>query len=134
MHAVTAELLAGRDGATTIFKKTSGVLHRYDLGGTHARTGSSVPDLELSDGTRVAEHFATGKAVLFDLADSPELRDRAAAWGEHLRIVTTEPTRPQDLSALLMRPDGCIAWAADHGNLDGLDAALTRWFGTPHRS
>ncbi|MEV6139157.1 FAD-dependent monooxygenase [Nocardia sp. NPDC051990] len=131
MRAVTAELLATRDGTTTVFKKTSGVLHRYDLGGTHPRTGATVPDLGLSDGTRVAEHFGPGKAVVFDLAGSPELRDRAAAWGERLHIVTAKSVHPQDLSALLVRPDGYVAWAADHGDLAGLETALTRWFGTP---
>ncbi|MFE4456060.1 FAD-dependent oxidoreductase [Nocardia tengchongensis] len=131
MRAVTADLLGGRDGATAIFKKISGVLHRYDLAGTHVRTGAAVPDFELSDGTRVAEHFGTGNAVLFDLADSSALRERAAAWSERIRIVTAKPTHMQALSAMVVRPDGFVAWAADDGDLDGIDAALTRWFGAP---
>ncbi|WP_086007867.1 FAD-dependent oxidoreductase [Nocardia concava] len=133
MRAVTEELLASRDGATTIFKKISGVLHRYDLGGGHSRTGAPVPDLELSDGTRVAEHFGSGKAVLFDLDDSSALRERAAAWGDRVGVVTAKLAETQVLSAMLVRPDGCVAWAADDGDLDGLDAALTRWFGAPVR-
>jgi hypothetical protein len=33
------------------------------------------------------------------------------------------------LSALLIRPDGHVAWVSDTG-ASGLDEALTRWFGT----
>ncbi|WP_343549912.1 hypothetical protein [Ralstonia sp.] len=32
-------------------------------------------------------------------------------------------------SAVLVRPDGHVAWVGD-GTTDGLQAALQRWFGT----
>ncbi|WP_405164898.1 FAD-dependent monooxygenase [Nocardia sp. NBC_01499] len=129
LRTVMTELLATRDGASTVFRKISGVLHRYDLGGGHDLVGGAVPDLELSDGTRIGEHFIDGGAVLFDLGDSAELRAVAGPWSSRTRVVTAKPVEPGELTAMLVRPDGFVAWAADGGNQDGLEAALTRWFG-----
>ncbi|MFC9440388.1 FAD-dependent oxidoreductase [Nocardia sp. NPDC057030] len=129
LRAVMTELLATREAATLVLQKISGVLHRYDLGGGHERVGAAVPDFELSDGTRVGEHFFAGGAVLFDLADSAELRAAAAPWADRVRVVTAKTVRPVELTAMLVRPDGFVAWAADSGSRDGLEAALIRWFG-----
>ncbi|WP_141717621.1 FAD-dependent monooxygenase [Nocardia altamirensis] len=131
LRAVMAELLATREGATMVFKKISGVLHRYDLGGGHERVGAAPPDLELSDGTRLGEHFSAGGAVLFDFADSAEVRAAAANWASRVRVVTAKPAEPAELTGLLVRPDGIVAWAADAGSRDGLTEALARWFGEP---
>ncbi|WP_433655297.1 FAD-dependent monooxygenase [Nocardia sp. CA-128927] len=131
LRAVLTELLTTREAATVVFRKISGVLHRYDLGGGHERVGAPVPDFELSDGTRIGTHFIEGAAVLFDLADSAELRALAAPWSARVRVVTAKAVEPRDLTALLVRPDGFVAWAADSDSQDGLAAALTRWFGAP---
>ncbi|MEU7144671.1 FAD-dependent monooxygenase [Nocardia sp. NPDC046473] len=130
LRAVMTELLATREAATYMFRKISGVLHRYDLGGGHERVGAPVPDLELSDGTRLGTHFIDGGAVLFDLADSAELRAVAAPWSSRVRVVTAKTVHHGELTAMLVRPDGFVAWAADSGGRDGLEAALTRWFGS----
>ncbi|MBF6301068.1 FAD-dependent monooxygenase [Nocardia amamiensis] len=129
LRDVVTDLLATRDGATAIFKKISGVLHRYDLGGGHDLVGAVTPDIELSDGSRLSEHFSGGRAILLDLTDSAELRGMCAPWSDLVRVVTAKPTAPRELSALLIRPDGYVAWAADAGARDGLLEALRRWFG-----
>lgn len=132
MRAVTAELLATRDGATTVAKQIAGVAHRYDLGDAHPLLGRSAPDIALADGTRLADHCHDGHAVLFDLGDTPALRDTAAPWHHSVHVVTAEPHAAHDLSGLLVRPDGIVAWAAAEG-VAGLREALGRWFGTPVR-
>ncbi|MFG2831528.1 FAD-dependent monooxygenase [Streptomyces sp. NPDC048434] len=135
LRGVIAEL-TGTVAATTYFaKKVSGVWQRYDLPGDHPLTGRSAPDLELSDGTRLADHLRGGQGLLFDLAADAEVRKRASGYGERIRVVTADcPGRP-GLAGLLVRPDGCTAWAADSPGgpdaPDELDAALRRWFGTP---
>ncbi|WP_067537505.1 FAD-dependent monooxygenase [Nocardia crassostreae] len=131
MRALTTELLASTPAATTVFKKIAGVLHRYDLGSDHPLVGAAPPDLPLSDGTRLAEHFATGTGILLDLTDSPTLAATAARHPDHIRLVTAKPAQPTGFSALLIRPDGIVAWAADTSATEGLEQALTRWFGTP---
>ncbi|PSR68089.1 FAD-dependent oxidoreductase [Nocardia sp. MDA0666] len=134
LRAVMSELLSTGDGATTVFKRISGVLHRYHLGGDHELVGTIVPDRDLSDGTRVAEHFASGQGVLFDFADSVELRAAAAPWQDRIRIVTAKPLNASDgtgageAAGVLVRPDGYVAWAATEG-VEGVTTALTRWFG-----
>ncbi|MEU8914094.1 FAD-dependent monooxygenase [Streptomyces nigrescens] len=134
LRGVIAEL-TGTTTATTFFaKKISGVAQRYDLPGDHPLTGRSAPDLELSDGTRLAGHLHDGLGLLLDLADDAGVRERAAGYGDRVRIRTAAcPGRP-GLAGLLVRPDGCTAWAADSGaadTRDALDAALRSWFGTP---
>ncbi|MGW4325019.1 aromatic-ring hydroxylase C-terminal domain-containing protein [Nocardia sp. NPDC004573] len=101
----------------------------YDLGGGHPLVGSATPDIELADGTRLGEYFTGPEAVLLDLPDSADLRSRAAGWAARVRVVTAKPAQSRELSALLIRPDGCVAWAADRGDLDGLEESLVRWFG-----
>ncbi|MFB8000815.1 FAD-dependent oxidoreductase [Nocardia sp. NPDC056000] len=133
LRAVMTDLLGTKDGATEIFKRISGVLHRYDLGGTHPLVGAVAPDLELADGTRLGEYFADGTGVLLDLNDSPALREVAAAWPHRVRVVTAKPAQPQSVSALLARPDGVVAWAADTSDMAGLKEALSRWFGPAER-
>ncbi|WP_051178553.1 FAD-dependent oxidoreductase [Nocardia concava] len=127
LRTVVTELLDTRDGATQVAKRISGVLQRYDLGSDDPLVGKATPDFELADGTRLAEHFASGKGVLLDLTDSPELRAAASAWSDRLEVVTTKPAQPREPLSLLIRPDGIVAWTS--ATPHGLDAALTRWFG-----
>ncbi|WP_157556018.1 FAD-dependent oxidoreductase [Nocardia acidivorans] len=129
LRAVMGELLSTRDGATEILKKISGVLHRYDLGAAHPLVGAVVPDLELANGTRVGAHFTTGRGVLLDLADSPAIRSLAAGWPDRVEAVTAKSAQPQTISAMLVRPDGIVAWVADSEDTSGLEDALVRWFG-----
>ncbi|MGF6888166.1 2-polyprenyl-6-methoxyphenol hydroxylase-like FAD-dependent oxidoreductase [Nocardia sp. GAS34] len=128
MRAVTEELLATRDGATTVFKRISGVLHRYDLGPGHRLVGGSAPDIVLADGTCLGEHGHDGRGLLLDLTDSPDLRAIAEPWADRVCVVTAKSAEPRALSSMLVRPDGIVAWAADEG-IDGLGDAMARWFG-----
>ena len=135
LREIVADLTGTVDGTTYFAKKISGAGQRYDLPGEHPLTGRSAPDLELSDGTRLADHLHGGQGLLLDLADDGELRKRAAGYGDRLRVLTAGcPERP-GLAGLLVRPDGATAWAADSPGgpdaPDELDAALRRWFGTP---
>ncbi|MYT27956.1 MULTISPECIES: FAD-dependent oxidoreductase [unclassified Streptomyces] len=132
LRKVIAELSGTSDATTFFVKKISGVWQRYDLPGSHPLTGRSAPDLELSDGHRLADHLHGGQGLLLDLADDPALRERAAGHEDRVRVLTVAcPERP-DLAGLLVRPDGCTAWAADTpGAYEELDAALGQWFGSP---
>ena len=111
---------------------------RYDLGGGHPLLGRRMPDLDLAtpDGqVRVFTLLHDGRAVLLDLGglngfDVPHRGDRvrlvraeyAGAW--ELPVVGAVPAP----DAVLIRPDGHVAWAGDDGQA-GLRAALTTWFG-----
>jgi 2-polyprenyl-6-methoxyphenol hydroxylase-like FAD-dependent oxidoreductase len=136
LRSVLAGLIDTDDGARYMAKRTSGVWQHYDLGG-HPLTGRSAPDLTLADGTRLGELLAGGRGLLLDLADDQRLRDLARNWTTgrepgRIRVATGAcPDRP-GLAALLVRPDGFVAWASDsREDHKGLEDGLRRWFGDP---
>jgi hypothetical protein len=76
---------------------------------------------------------APGCGLLLDLVDRAEVRDAAAAWTGRVNSVIARTDRV-DVDALLIRPDGCVAWALPTGqDLDAttLVRALGTWFGQP---
>jgi hypothetical protein len=99
--------------------------------GDHPLVGRSAPDLELVDGTRLADHLHEGQALLLDLADDPTLRDAAAGYEDRL-IVVSGKAIGTDLRALFVRPDGVVAYASESASTD-IDKALALWLGEPRR-
>jgi 2-polyprenyl-6-methoxyphenol hydroxylase-like FAD-dependent oxidoreductase len=82
----------------------------------HSMVGKRMPDI---DGTAVYERLRDGAFVLVtatavDVAPRPPL-------------VCVVERRPRLPAAVLVRPDGYVAWAAD--NTANLEAALQRWLG-----
>jgi hypothetical protein len=55
--------------------------------------------------------------------------DAGAAGPWELPVIGAVPTP----TAVLVRPDGHVAWVGE-GSDDGLEDALTRWFGDPVRT
>ncbi|WP_427895232.1 FAD-dependent monooxygenase [Kribbella sp. GL6] len=124
LRDVVTDLLRSASGSTYLAKKLSGVLHRYTIEGDHELVGSGAPDFEFADGTRLGEHLLDGKALLLDLADSSALREIA---GDRIRVLTTKYAG--DLTGVLIRPDGYIAWANAANTTTGLDNSLKTWIG-----
>ncbi|GAA0676097.1 FAD-dependent monooxygenase [Kitasatospora atroaurantiaca] len=128
LRAVFADLLATETGSTYMAKCLSGVLQRVAPVGGHPLVGAAAPELEFADGTRLADHCRPGGGLLLTLTpDAPQAR----GYDGRVRTVAAEcPSRPE-LAALLVRPDGFVAWAADAPDTPGLPEALTAWFGAP---
>ncbi|GGX87504.1 FAD-dependent oxidoreductase [Streptomyces hiroshimensis] len=136
LREVVAEFSDTVAGTTFFAKKISGVWQRYDVmagPGDHPLVGGSAPDLELADGSRLADHLHGGRALLLDLADAPGVRAAAEGYGDRVSVVTAAAPERPELAGLLVRPDGFTAWAADTASLPeatgALGGALTRWFG-----
>ncbi|MEU0278687.1 FAD-dependent monooxygenase [Streptomyces sp. NPDC088551] len=70
--------------------------------------------------------------LLFGERGLPYAAD-ARGWAHVLRVVRTEPVPALPCAALLVRPDGYVAWAAEDGAADGAGPAeaLRHWFGGP---
>ncbi|GHD98187.1 FAD-dependent monooxygenase [Streptomyces alanosinicus] len=136
LRRVVTDLALTTTGTTYLVTKISGIWQRYDLPGDHPLTGASAPDLVLADASRLGGHLHHGRALLLDLADDPGLRAHAEGYGDRLEVRTLAcPDRP-GLRALLVRPDGFVAWAADAADAadaddKGLPEALERWLGVP---
>ncbi len=133
LEGLVRDLIATRDGATYFAGQLWGVSLRYDLGGGHPLVGRSAPDLAFDGGGRLAEHLRAGRGLLVDLAGAGQLRRALAPWGDRIRVVSASARDAPGLAALLVRPDGVVAWASDGGwSAAGLEAAATRWFGAAH--
>lgn len=128
LRTLFGELIGSVDARSHLAGLLAGSDVRYDMGsGDHPLTGYMIPDLMLDDGRRVVELLRAGRPVLLDLAgEFTAPTDRVDVVRG--RLTRTAPSR-EDLSGLLIRPDGYVAWAADGPDVPGLDAALHRWCG-----
>ncbi|HEX2401113.1 MAG TPA: FAD-dependent monooxygenase, partial [Mycobacterium sp.] len=102
---------------------------RYEVGDDHPLAGRLVPDVTLGDGRRVAELLHHGRPVLLDLCG--RVGDAARGWTDRVDVVSGA-VPDLEVCALLIRPDGYVAWAADPFEADDeerLHTALQKWFG-----
>ena len=118
----------------------SGLDVHYDLGAGHPLLGRRMPDLDLVTAggpLRVFTLLHQARPVLLNLgkpggfditpwADRVQLIDATYAGRWELPVLG-EVTAP---NAVLIRPDGHVAWAGDLTH-QGLTDALTTWFGPP---
>ena len=122
--------LVGEPGVTShLAGLLAGSDVRYEVVDDHRLSGLMVPDLSLDDGRRVADLLHEARPVLLDLSSGAAAK-AAAAWTD--RVDTVTGTMSDGPAAMLIRPDGYVAWATDTFEPDDaarLRAALTRWFG-----
>ncbi|WP_404712766.1 FAD-dependent monooxygenase [Sphingomonas sp. MMS24-J13] len=130
IEAIIRDLIETGDGATYFAERVLGVALRYDLGGSHPLTGRSVPDFAMADGTRVNEYMRSGRGLIVDFDKRPSRKSIAAQWRDRIAYIADDASERLGLSAMLVRPDGVVAWASDRAADDtGLTAAASRWFG-----
>lgn len=138
LRTFVSELMDLDAGNRYFTKMISGLWIRHELGDGHPLVGARTPDPELTGAEgveRLGDLCHDGRPVLLDLADSAKLRETADGWSDRVRIATARAPERDDLAALLVRPDGFVAWAASadtEPDLDTLRTALTRWFGAEH--
>lgn len=129
LAAVVRDLIDTRDGATYFAERVWGVLLRYDLGEAHPLAGRSCPDFEFEDGTRLGALLRDGRGLLLDFGGRASLQTLEGLWGDRVRYVARDVKDRLGLSALLVRPDGFVAWASDTiPRPDELTRAASRWF------
>lgn len=96
--------------------------------------GTRVPDLPLTvDGrkTRLFELLRGGRFLLVDVDGAAV--GTAAPWKGRVDLVRAEGTPVGRATALLVRPDGYLAWSTDRPAGEQVRAALTQWCGSPTR-
>ena len=118
----------------------SGLDIHYDLGEGHPLLGRRMPDLDLvtADGPlRVFTLLHDAKPVLLNLAEAGGFD--VAPWSDRVQLIDADYVGLWELpvlgavtapTAMLIRPDGYVAWVGG-GTDTGLWDALTTWFGTP---
>jgi 2-polyprenyl-6-methoxyphenol hydroxylase-like FAD-dependent oxidoreductase len=130
LQAIIRDLIDTQDGATYFAEHVWGLSLRYDLGGEHPLVGRSAPDFELLDGTKLGGLLRMGKGLLLDFDAHAPLQALAGRWSEQITYVACDATDRLGLSAVLVRPDGFVAWVDDAAfNLEEASQAASRWFG-----
>ena len=138
LREIVLELLGMEEPRKRIAAEMSGLGIRYDLGGEHPLVGRRMPDLDLvtpEGSTRVFALLRDARPVFLDLG-APGRFD-LTPWSDRIKRVHGECVGPWELpalglvtapSAVLIRPDGYVAWVCD-GTPDGLWQAMNSWFG-----
>lgn len=132
LEAIIRDLLQTRDGATYFAGRVWGVETRYDLDDVHPLVGQSAPNFELADGTNLNQHLRAGHGILLEFDARQSRRAHIARWNDRIRYVASDVNDRLDLSALLIRPDGIVAWASEAAVI-GTNAtdSISKWFGEP---
>jgi 2-polyprenyl-6-methoxyphenol hydroxylase-like FAD-dependent oxidoreductase len=146
VRAVLGELLRLDSASRHLAAMVSGLDVRYGAGGGHPLLGARVPLCELVVGRgreTVAGMLRAGRGVLLSFAGAAgSARGWAVGvarpWGDRVRLISCAPVAGSaldGLEAVLVRPDGHVAWLSPGTDPDpdvpGLRAALHRWFGAP---
>jgi hypothetical protein len=126
LRELMGELLGNPDNIRHIAETMAGTDVRYEMNDDHPMVGKFLPDIPLADG-RIAEHMRSGRPVLLDFAGVGP--DGVAGWGDRVEVITVDAPRPP-AAAVLVRPDGYVAWAGQDVHR-GLNEALEMWFGAP---
>jgi len=132
LEALVRDLIDTRDGATYFAERVWGVSLRYDLGDSHPLVGRSVPDFELLNGTKVGSLLREGKGLFLDFDTDASARALTKRWRGRVTYVGADVKDRLDLRAVLVRPDGFVAWASESApDVTETTQALSRWFGAP---
>jgi hypothetical protein len=137
---VVSELATMEEPRRRLAGLTSGLDIHYDLGEGHPLLGRRMPDLDLvtADGPiRVFELLHNVKPVLLNLGASGGMA--ITPWAQQVQLTEAGYNGEWELpvlgivsppTAVLVRPDGYVAWVGDETGV-GLTDALATWFGAP---
>jgi 3-(3-hydroxy-phenyl)propionate hydroxylase len=135
-----SELLTMDEPRKRFAAMMSGLGIHYDLGEGHPLLGRRMPDLDVVTATgpvRVFTLLHDARPVLLSLGEPRDVD--ITPWANRVRLIDAEYVGTWELpvfgavtapGAVLIRPDGYVAWVGDGTDL-GLSEALTTWFGPP---
>ena len=138
LHDIVTELLGMDEPRKRIAGMISGLDIHYDLGEGHPLLGRRMPDLDVRtvDGpTRVFTLLHDARPILLNLTEGGSFD--ISPWAHRVRYVDAEHVGVWELPvlgevtappAVLIRPDGHVAWVGDLAD-PGLPRALATWFG-----
>ena len=140
LRETIADLLTSEEPRRRYAAMMFGLDIHYDFGEGHPLLGRRMPDLDIvtADGPlRVFTLLHDARPVLLNFGEKRSFD--IALWADRVRCIDADYAGTWQLpaigtvaapSAVLIRPDGHVAWVGDSTQL-GLADALTTWFGPP---
>lgn len=142
LRDTVADLLENKPSRDELAAQMTGLDIRYDLGEGHPLLGRRMPDLDLETDagkTTVYTLLHAARPVLLNFGTSGL---SVEGWGDRIGLTNAKYRGAWVLpgtgavsapSAVLVRPDGYVAWVGEDSPA-GLTDALSRWFGPPARA
>ncbi|HXS90654.1 MAG TPA: FAD-dependent monooxygenase [Steroidobacteraceae bacterium] len=140
LRDMMAQVLGMDEPRKRIAAEMSGLGIRYDFGEGHPLLGRRMPDLDLMTANGPLRVFALlhkARPVLINFGEPGTLD--ITRWADRVQSIDAKYDGPWQLPALgavtaptavLIRPDGYVAWVGD-GDQARLADTLTTWFGPP---
>ena len=140
LRETIGELLLGEESRRRVAAMMFGLDIHYDLGPGHPLLGRRMPDLDLVTAAgprRVYSLLHDARPVLINFGKPGGID--ITAWADRVQLVDAKYEGAWELpaigpvaapTAVLVRPDGYVAWVGEQGDA-GLVDALTTWFGVP---
>ncbi|CAM4475565.1 rifampin monooxygenase [Nocardia ninae] len=104
-----------------LIEKITAIGLRYDFGAGPDLLGRRLPDIDLKQG-RLYDRLRQGRGLVLDRTE----RLTVNGWSDRVDLIA-DPAAALDVPAILLRPDGHVAWIGEHQQ--DLDEHLARWFG-----
>ncbi|KAI8963741.1 FAD binding domain-containing protein [Daldinia sp. FL1419] len=129
LRQLMSDIIDTDDGHNLFLGRVWGLSQRHDLGDSHPLVGASAPDFEFSDGSRLGPKLEGGKGLVVDFGGDAGLKKLAEGYKARIDYVDAGAKDQLGLNALLVRPDGIVAWVAEESiDIEGAKTALARWF------
>ncbi|MGW3964900.1 rifampin monooxygenase [Amycolatopsis sp. NPDC005003] len=125
VRRLLAELMDFDEVNRHLIGKITAIDLRYDFGAGPGLLGRRLRDIDVKQG-RLYDRLHRGRGLLLDRTE----RLTTGAWSDRVDHLA-DRTAALDVPAVLLRPDGHVAWIGDDQR--DLDGRLARWFGSPLR-
>ncbi|MFC4468881.1 rifampin monooxygenase [Streptomyces xiangluensis] len=124
VRRLVSELMDFEDVRRHLVEKITAISVRYDFGKGHELLGRRLRDVKLKRG-RLYELMHAGRGLLLDQTG----RLSVAGWADRVDHVVdvSEELDVKDVPAVLLRPDGHVAWVGD--DQEELPGQMAKWFG-----